>query len=246
VSRAGDGATSSLREHKTRSQAITVERINSLIIPKPFSMPLLQGLNELSDLPNTSSPPLHAASVKAFDDGHVLVNFAEVASSISSEPPRDGDNEFLVTEEPLTCQPVELPKYIEVDSSTAPNLAFQKPHADILTAFQALQVIESYSTQYGSNKSPRHGLADYIPLVTAQIRAGEPVRMLYSGFGFKSPLSSGRVLGNLPDLGEKLALAHLDGMCSNIAAVYDKGAEVHICSNGLVYNGTSTSDSSLL
>jgi pyoverdine/dityrosine biosynthesis protein Dit1 len=41
----------------------------------------------------------------------------------------------------------------------------------------------------------------------------------------------------MPDFGEELALAHLNGLCQNIAEVYAPGADVYISSDGLVYNG---------
>ncbi len=46
-----------------------------------------------------------------------------------------------------------------------------------------------------------------------------------------------KVLGTLPDLGEELALTHLNGLCESIAEIYEHGAELVITSDGLVYNG---------
>ena len=46
-----------------------------------------------------------------------------------------------------------------------------------------------------------------------------------------------KVLGTLPDLGEGIALAHLNGLCESIAEIYEHGAELVITSDGLVYNG---------
>jgi len=54
------------------------------------------------------------------------------------------------------------------------------------------------------------------------------------------------MLGALPDLAEKLALGHLNGLYANVAATYEHGTEVHICSDSLVCNGTSASFSSFL
>jgi pyoverdine/dityrosine biosynthesis protein Dit1 len=61
--------------------------------------------------------------------------------------------------------------------------------------------------------------------------------MILPAFPFKSPNASSKVLGNMPDFGEELALAHLNGLCQNIGEVYDPGADVYISSDGLVYNG---------
>lgn len=48
-----------------------------------------------------------------------------------------------------------------------------------------------------------------------------------------------KVLGTLPDLGEELALMHLNGLCESIAEIYEYGAELVIASDGLVYNGNA-------
>lgn len=48
-----------------------------------------------------------------------------------------------------------------------------------------------------------------------------------------------KVLGTLPDLGEEIALIHLNGLCESIAEIYEHGAEIVITSDGLVYNGNA-------
>lgn len=44
-------------------------------------------------------------------------------------------------------------------------------------------------------------------------------------------------MGTLPDLGEELALTHLNGLGESIADIYEPGAQIVITSDGLVYNG---------
>jgi pyoverdine/dityrosine biosynthesis protein Dit1 len=56
-------------------------------------------------------------------------------------------------------------------------------------------------------------------------------------FPFKSPNRVDKTLGSLPDLGEELALQHLNGLCESIKEIYEPGAKVTITSDGLVYNG---------
>ena len=46
-----------------------------------------------------------------------------------------------------------------------------------------------------------------------------------------------KVLGSLPDLGEELALCHLDNMAQEIKKVYMPGARVNIATDGLLFNG---------
>jgi hypothetical protein len=157
-------------------------------------------------------------------------------SSESPESYSDNDTEHSSRSEKATGQFAEQNITAEGDNHAVQLSPSAQNEADVLTAIKVLQVVGTYSAH---EDTAWHGLAGYIPLVVEQIRAGGPIQLMFSGFGFKSPVAYGKVLGSMPDLGEKLALAHLDGLCSNIAAVYERGAEVHILSDGLVYNGSS-------
>lgn len=104
------------------------------------------------------------------------------------------------------------------------------------TATKVLRIIEQYGLNYERTGS-WDGFETFFPIVLGQVARGESIKMLLPGFPFKSPNSRDKVLSNLPDLGEELALKHLNGLCENVKAVYERGAEVHITSDGLVYNG---------
>ncbi|KAJ5626626.1 hypothetical protein N7528_004053 [Penicillium herquei] len=103
-------------------------------------------------------------------------------------------------------------------------------------AVDILKVIESYGVDYEKSGASWKGLESFVPTVMAQVEKQEPIRMILPAFPFKSPNSRDKVLGVLPDFGEELALAHLNGLCENIAQVYKPGADVYISSDGLVYN----------
>lgn len=75
--------------------------------------------------------------------------------------------------------------------------------------------------------------------VHAQVSRSQPVEMCLPAFPFKSPNTSSKVLGDLPDKAEEFAFAHLNGMCAAIAHIYKPGAKLMIISDGLVYNGQS-------
>jgi hypothetical protein len=202
-------------------------------------MPLLHTRDQPGDFLSSSSFPFDVTAAKGLKDGHVHVTSKEVTSlgNLKSSPADELKSLDLQPEWFLRA--VEHPNVgqanIIMESVTTPG----KPEESIRIAVQVLEIIETYGLHHTS--VPWQGLAGYLALVTEQIRSGEPIRLLFSGFGFKTPPINGKVLGDLPDLGEKLALGHLNGLCSNIAAVYEKGAEVHIYSDGLVYNGSSTS-----
>ncbi|GAA0426650.1 isocyanide synthase family protein [Streptomyces luteireticuli] len=64
--------------------------------------------------------------------------------------------------------------------------------------------------------------------------AGEPVLLTLPGFPCKSP-NPAKVLGHLPDEGERLSLEFLNGLCARIAEVYEPGARLVICSDGHIF-----------
>ncbi|KAF6753613.1 Pyoverdine/dityrosine biosynthesis protein-domain-containing protein [Ephemerocybe angulata] len=101
---------------------------------------------------------------------------------------------------------------------------------DIISRYQLGQPnhIKSHN-QVGSSLKFVANIYDYV-------KAGLPVQMSLPAFPFKSPNTQSKVLGRLPDLGEQLALAHLNGLCAAISDVYPPGAELTIVSDGLVYN----------
>ncbi|KAI0546584.1 Pyoverdine/dityrosine biosynthesis protein-domain-containing protein [Xylaria curta] len=95
------------------------------------------------------------------------------------------------------------------------------------TASKVLGIIASYSVAFEGHSSSWDAVHDFSPLVTEKIASGAPIRMLLPGFPFKEN-SKNLVLGPLPDLGEELALAHLQSLCDNISAIYENGAEIII------------------
>ncbi|MGC0420988.1 L-tyrosine/L-tryptophan isonitrile synthase family protein [Embleya sp. AB8] len=62
----------------------------------------------------------------------------------------------------------------------------------------------------------------------------EPVEFALPAFPCKSP-NPAKVLGHLPDEGERLSLAFLDGLCTSIQAIHPPGARMLICSDGHVF-----------
>jgi hypothetical protein len=130
----------------------------------------------------------------------------------------------------------------EADTQLGGSDTHVPPTTESSTQAQVLAILDVIKTYGVAYERTNHweGLENFIPKVKKQVEASEPVRLLLPGFPFKSPNARDKVLGTLPDLGEELALAHLNGLCSNIATVYGHGAEVHILSDGLVYNGMWT------
>ncbi|KAL4779067.1 Pyoverdine/dityrosine biosynthesis protein-domain-containing protein [Aspergillus varians] len=112
--------------------------------------------------------------------------------------------------------------------------AIDKPVRDV--AVKIMQVLQSYGVNCKDTGTVWEDVQTFLPVIAASIEKNEPVRMVLPAFPFKSPNGRDKCLGILPDLGEELALSHLNGLCLNIARFYEPGAEVHISSDGLVYN----------
>ncbi|KAJ8133279.1 hypothetical protein O1611_g341 [Lasiodiplodia mahajangana] len=104
-----------------------------------------------------------------------------------------------------------------------------------VVATEVLSIIGSYGVHFERESGIWNAFEEFLPTAMKQIAMNGPINMLLPGFPFKEN-SKDLVLGQLPDLGEELALAHLQGLCDNIAAIYENGAYVLICSDGLVYN----------
>ncbi|MEU2159623.1 isocyanide synthase family protein [Streptomyces sp. NPDC019208] len=66
------------------------------------------------------------------------------------------------------------------------------------------------------------------------VRRGEPVVFTLPGFPCKSP-NRAKVLGHLPDQGERLSLTFLNDLCARIGEIHPPGARVVICSDGHVF-----------
>lgn len=112
--------------------------------------------------------------------------------------------------------------------------------AQLCTASRILAVISRYELrcQDQSLQTLLDANPKFVEQVGTRVAADEPVLMCLPAFPFKSPNTSSKVLGRLPDRAEQFALAHLNGLCSAIQDIYSPGAKLMIISDGLVYNGT--------
>lgn len=70
--------------------------------------------------------------------------------------------------------------------------------------------------------------------ISAFVREGAPVVFTLPGFPCKSP-NPAKVLGHLPDQGERLSLTFLDTLCTDIQRLHPPGARVIICSDGHIF-----------
>lgn len=81
---------------------------------------------------------------------------------------------------------------------------------------------------------PGGGFDEQLRQIGQFVRAGEPILFTLPGFPCKSP-NPAKVLGHLPDEGERLSLTFLDRLCARIGEVHRPGATMLICSDGHVF-----------
>lgn len=117
-------------------------------------------------------------------------------------------------------------------ASTVDTLALE-------TSSKILDIIGRYRLNKGEDiyASADQSVLKFIALIYTHVKAQQPVPLCLPAFPFKSPNSTSKVLGKLPDKAEEFALSHLNGMCQAIADIYPPGAKLTIISDGLVYNG---------
>ncbi|MCJ1436518.1 hypothetical protein MMC27_005897 [Xylographa pallens] len=149
-------------------------------------------------------------------------------SSYDAESPASSVDEILLT----SARVQNIPKSFDINRSLRPQSG--KPKGSV--ALQILDILERYG--YNTNRPEQAwlGKLDFLPAIQGYIDSGKPIRLILPAFPFKSPNKVDKVIGALPDLGEELALAHLNGLCETINEAYKPGAEITILSDGIVYS----------
>jgi Pyoverdine/dityrosine biosynthesis protein len=119
----------------------------------------------------------------------------------------------------------------EVSTPPPPKTASEKSNMilDILERYRMSNAKGTCKVWSGRNK--------VFDRVTQHIESQTVIRMILPAFPFKSPNKGGKVLGDLPDTAEEIALKHLHGLCTMIGEVHAPGAQLYIVSDGLMYNG---------
>ncbi|KAH8657482.1 Pyoverdine/dityrosine biosynthesis protein-domain-containing protein [Tricladium varicosporioides] len=101
-------------------------------------------------------------------------------------------------------------------------------------ANKILQVLRSYSPP------GELGYTISRPAVEESVRRAvasrDSLHFVLPAFPFKSPNSTDKVLGTLPDLGEEIALARLEGLCVDLERQFQRTTRLSIVSDGIVYN----------
>lgn len=123
-------------------------------------------------------------------------------------------------------------------SGAPPRADLQLDASHAKTAALIFSIINRYAfPEKGSSEEGPSKDTKFLDQIYSRVANAEPIFMCLPAFPFKSPNTTTKVLGRLPDKAEEFALAHLNGLCRAIEDVYCPGAKLRIISDGLVYNG---------
>lgn len=80
------------------------------------------------------------------------------------------------------------------------------------------------------------GKAIFISKVEGFVSHNRPIQFFMLGYPFKSLNHRDKTIGTMPDLGEELSLKNFTTFNNAVKTVYAPGVEVHIASDGYVFN----------
>ena len=121
------------------------------------------------------------------------------------------------------------PPHDSAHFSTAENVLRE------LFRFRRLQPSAEESARKCASEPCRECLALHLPKVQKAMAENVPIPLVLPAFPAKSA-NRNKVTGVLPDFGEELALRFLQERCDAIAAIYEPGAHIVICSDGRVFS----------
>lgn len=78
-------------------------------------------------------------------------------------------------------------------------------------------------------------LPSHLQKINFLLERQQPIHFVLPAFPAKSP-NSQKVLGKLPDMGERVSLELLQSLCNQIQEIYAPGAKITICSDGRVFS----------
>ncbi|MER7846297.1 isocyanide synthase family protein [Kitasatospora sp. NPDC096077] len=136
---------------------------------------------------------------------------------------------------PAGTAPVSAP--IAVDTPEQPQHE-QPQHEQPSPARLATRILGLLLPHRRASDPEFDAAPEHFPFQLAQladfIAAGEPIVFTLPGFPCKSP-NPAKVLGHLPDEGERLSLTFLDELCARIGRIHPPGARILICSDGHIF-----------
>lgn len=99
---------------------------------------------------------------------------------------------------------------------------------------EILDILLPYRRANDGSTRPASAYRPQLEQLASMVETGDPILFTLPGFPCKSP-NPAKVLGHLPDEGERRSLRFLDDLCTRVAEVYPPGAHILICSDGHVF-----------
>jgi pyoverdine/dityrosine biosynthesis protein Dit1 len=101
---------------------------------------------------------------------------------------------------------------------------------------QILQFLLKHRRLLDNSESSQFSyLSSHLRKVDFFVEHNKPIHFILPAFPAKSP-NSEKVLGILPDMGERVSLNFLQSLCDYIKQIFPYGAHITICSDGRVFN----------
>ncbi|MHB9848019.1 L-tyrosine/L-tryptophan isonitrile synthase family protein [Streptomyces krungchingensis] len=104
----------------------------------------------------------------------------------------------------------------------------------VATGTAILNLLLPHHRTAGEGRAVAEAFPHQLRRITGFVREGAPVVFTLPAFPCKSP-NPAKVLGHLPDMGERLSLTFLDALCGDIERIHPPGARIVICSDGHVF-----------
>jgi pyoverdine/dityrosine biosynthesis protein Dit1 len=97
-----------------------------------------------------------------------------------------------------------------------------------------LNLLLTHHRTTGPSPAPAEAFPHQLRQIADFVREATPIVFTLPGFPCKSP-NPAKVLGHLPDQGERLSLRFLNSLCTDIERIHPPGARIVICSDGHVF-----------
>jgi pyoverdine/dityrosine biosynthesis protein Dit1 len=97
---------------------------------------------------------------------------------------------------------------------------------------QITEILQDYSLQ---GQKLKYGTVPLLARMAEKLELGEEFLFILPAFPAKSP-SPEKTQGELPDLGEVMALQNLQRLCDRLSTINPAGARIVICSDGRVFS----------
>ena len=139
-----------------------------------------------------------------------------------------------LVQRPMKCE-VEQPEHLDVsDDNLSPTVRNEAIAKKILLDIMKFRRVSGPPPTCASAPCKKC-LEPHLSKIISAVTQGLPITFVLPAFPGKSP-NPAKVLGALPDMGEKRALEFLQSLCDQVKQYYSPGAHIILCSDGRVFS----------